>query len=384
MDIQVRMPPLTTASPRRFAAPLWGITITQERDNHVKRSRPSPVPLPQVGYSNRLPMQSTILTGLIDIPAIWERIEKVETRLMEASTTEDVFLTEISQHLLKAGGKRYRPLLTQLAGEFGPARDQRLIEAGASVELIHVGSIYHDDVIDHADIRRGAPSVNRKWGNAHAILAGDFLIARASELATDSLGMESVALLAQTYRELVEGQGLELSLTGSVNHGPREFYRVIGGKTASLIRTSARLGALAADATPAAVEAVSTATWELGMVFQLTDDALDLTASDEVLGKPAHNDLREGVYTLPVLHALGGPEGDRIKKLLVQPANLTDDELEEIISKVVDGGYVRQVLGECRTRLDRTYAALSALPDGPARSVFYRMGEFLLDRVPPA
>lgn len=324
---------------------------------------------------------TTTLRGLIEIPEIWERIDRIEDRLIEVSNADDDFLTEISQHLLLAGGKRYRPVLAQLAGEFGPTRDRRLIEAGAAVELIHVGSIYHDDVMDGADTRRGTDSVNTRWNNSHAILAGDFLIARASEIAATYLGMESVELLAHTYRELVIGQALELRLTGDVGHGPAEHYRVIGGKTASLIRTSARLGALAADAPAGAVEAVSTATWELGMVFQLTDDALDLVSTDDELGKPAGSDIRQGVYTLPVLYALRGPAGRRIAGLLQPAGPIGADAVEEVIGLVREEGYVQRVLDECRDRLARAAAATAALPDVAAREVFGLMGDFLVERV---
>ncbi len=326
-------------------------------------------------------MSTDTIRNLIEIPGVWERMERVEQRLLHVSQAGDSFLTEIAQHLLLAGGKRYRPVLTQLAGEFGPSRDRRLIEAGAAVELIHIGSMYHDDVMDGADTRRGTASVNARWDNSLAILAGDFLIARASEIAATYLGMASVELLAHTYRELVTGQALELRLTGDVSHGPADHYRVIGGKTASLIRTAARLGALATDAANGTIEAVSTATWELGMVFQLTDDALDLVSTEEELGKPTGSDIRQGVYTLPVLYAMEGPSGSRIMALLRQEAPVTDDVVDEVIGLVIEGGYVRQVLDECRDRLARASAATAGLPDIEAREVFRQMGEFLVDRV---
>ena len=326
-------------------------------------------------------MSTETIRALIEIPGVWERMERVEQRLLDVSRADDDFLTEIAQHLLLAGGKRYRPILTQLAGEFGPTRDRRLIEAGAAVELIHIGSMYHDDVMDGADTRRGAESVNTRWGNSLAILSGDFLIARASEVAATYLGMPSVELLAHTYRDLVAGQALELKLTGDVSHRPADHYRVIGGKTASLIRTSARLGALAADAADETVGAVSTATWELGMVFQLTDDALDLVSTGEELGKPAGSDIRQGVYTLPVLYALEGSAGSRIKALLQDKGPVAEDAVDEVIGLVREGGYVQRVLDECRHRLTRAADATAGLPDIEARQVFRRMGDFLVDRV---
>lgn len=326
-------------------------------------------------------MAASGLRDLIDIPGLWERVDRVEERLFEASASDNPYLTRIAQHLLAAGGKRYRPVLVQLAGEFGPARDHRLIEAGAAVELIHIGSLYHDDVIDEAQTRRGTASVNANWSNTEAILAGDFLIARASEIAAAGLGEEAVRLLARTYAELVEGQTLELQLTGGLDHGPADHYRVIGGKTASLIRTSARLGALAADAPPEAAEALSKAAWELGMVFQLTDDALDLVATEEELGKPAGSDIHQGVYTLPVLHALAGPSGSRIAALLKDGAPFDNKAVAEVIRLVLNGDHLEKTLEECRSRLSAAAEAIDTLPDAAARRVLHRMGGFLIDRV---
>lgn len=334
--------------------------------------RPSPL-----GFG----MEAPALKDLITIPAVWQRVEQVEQRLFEVSTSDDPFLTKIAQHLLHAGGKRFRPLLAQLAAEFGSTLDHRSIDAGAAVELIHIGSLYHDDVIDEAETRRGATSVNANWSNTIAILAGDFLMARASEVAAETLGQEAVKLLARTYAELVEGQTLELQLTNDLTHTADDYYRVISGKTASLIRTSARLGAMAADAPDEVVEAVSVATWELGMVFQITDDALDLVATDEALGKPAGSDIHQGVYTLPVLHALAGAERDRIVELLGNGIPFSEEAVTEVIDLVRSGGYVDRTLDECSERMAVAHTAIAVLPDSEARTIVERMGSFLVDRV---
>ncbi|HHC07489.1 MAG TPA: polyprenyl synthetase family protein, partial [Actinobacteria bacterium] len=237
-------------------------------------------PIPATGASVDRP----ILQELVPFPRVWERLGVVERRLLETTTSEaSPFLTDIAQHLLRAGGKRYRPLLTQVAAELGPEAGDAPIEAGVAVELVHVGSLYHDDVIDEAEARRGRVSVNHNWTNTIAILAGDFLLARASEVAAP-LGEEAVALIARTYATLCEGQILELRYGGDLSHGVDGYLEVIGGKTASLIRTSARLGALTGGAAPEVVEAVSDWAWEMGLVFQIADDVLDLVASEEWLG----------------------------------------------------------------------------------------------------
>jgi heptaprenyl diphosphate synthase len=252
------------------------------------------------------------------------------------------------------------------------------------VELIHVGSLYHDDVIDEADVRRGAASVNANWNNTVAILAGDFLMARASEVAATHLSQESVRLLAATYAELVEGQTRELQLDFELDHGVSDYEQVIAGKTASLIRTSARLGAMAADAEPAVVDALSDWAWELGMVFQIADDALDLVADEETIGKPAGSDIREGKFTMPVLQALSGPSGPRVRELLAGNHPYPDDLVNEVIEIVREGGFVDASLTEATRRLENASAALSVIPDSEPKQILQGLGEYLLGRVESA
>ncbi len=324
------------------------------------------------------------LQSLVGIPRIWERLATVEERLLEASTADDPYLTKISQHLLIAGGKRFRPLLALLAAEFGDPDDHRPVEAGVAVELIHLGSLYHDDVIDEADIRRGATSANANWTNTVAILAGDFLMARASEVAATHLSQESVRLLAATYAELVEGQTRELQLTDDLTHSLDEYRQVIGGKTASLIRTSARLGAMAAKAEDATVEILSTWAWEVGMVFQIADDALDLVADEETIGKPAGSDIREGTFTGSILRAVASPEGPRVIELLSQERPYSDETVAEVIAIVRNGGHIDAALQNATERLGVADASLAPLPDSEPKEILVRLGAHLLERVEAA
>jgi heptaprenyl diphosphate synthase len=323
----------------------------------------------------------TELQEIIPLPDVWTSMARVEERLLEVSTSDHAQLTEIAQHLLKAGGKRYRPLLAILAGQFGTVAGNKPIEAGVAVELIHVGSLYHDDVIDESDTRRGASSVNANWTNTVAILAGDFLMARASETAATHLSLESVRLLAATYAELVEGQTRELELDFDLDHGLDAYEKVIEQKTASLIRTSARLGAMAAEAEPEVVEAISTWAHEVGMVFQIADDVLDLVSTTEAIGKPAGSDIAEGKFTMPVLLGLGGPDGPRIRSLLGQSRPYPQSVIDEVIDLVKRGGFVDQALDSADRRLERAAEAVAALPDVPARSVLGTLGEYLVTRV---
>src|SRR5680860_638547 len=236
-------------------------------------------------------------------------LERVEQALREAVHSDDPLLSGVAAHLVSAGGKRVRPMLTLCAAYAGatdggdsPARDEA-ITGGAAVELVHLGSLYHDDVIDEAETRRGVPSVNARWSNVVAILAGDYLLAAASEHAA-SLGADVAALLARTIGDLCRGEVLELQHLFDTSRTEESYLSAIAGKTAALFATSCRIGGMVAGVSPSALEALTSFGHHLGMGFQIVDDVLDLTGTDASLGKPAGQDLTEGVYTLPVIYAL--------------------------------------------------------------------------------
>lgn len=328
-------------------------------------------------------MDRPIFQDLVPIPRVWDRMDGVERRLREVTVADTDFLTDIAQHLLDAGGKRYRPLLAQVAAELGANAGPEPIEAGVSVELVHLGSLYHDDVIDEADSRRGQTSVNANWDNTVAILAGDFLLARASEVAAP-LGEEAVALIARTYATLCEGQVKELVWADDLSHGPDGYHQVIGGKTASLIRTSARLGAMTGGADDETVEAISEWAWEMGMVFQITDDVLDLIASEAFLGKPAGSDIGEGTFTLPVLLAAEGSDGDEVRALLSSGKPYSQEAITRVIELTVRGGYVDVALDEAMERIRIAEKAAQRIPDNPLTDVLVNLDQYLLDRVESA
>jgi heptaprenyl diphosphate synthase len=243
----------------------------------------------------------------LGLPPLGSDLDRVEHRLAEAVRADDRFLGELAAHLLRAGGKRLRPALTLCAtyaanGAGRPAPDDTVTGA-ASVELVHLGSLYHDDVIDEAETRRGVPSVNARWSNIVAILSGDFLLAQASALAA-SLGADVAGLLATTIGELCRGQVLELQYLFDAGRTAESYYSAIEGKTASLMGTACRIGGMVSGVSPSTLDALTQFGTHLGMCFQIVDDVLDVTRSDAELGKPAGNDVHEGVYTLPVIYAL--------------------------------------------------------------------------------
>ncbi|HYF73057.1 MAG TPA: polyprenyl synthetase family protein, partial [Nocardioides sp.] len=229
-----------------------------------------------------------------------ERMAAVETALAGHVVSRAGFVSETASHLMSAGGKRFRPLLVLLAAETGdrPGSDE-VITAACVVELTHLASLYHDDVMDEAELRRGAVSANARWDNHVAILTGDFLFSKSSELTAD-LGPDAVRIQAQTFTRLVEGQILETVQPGPDEDPLAHYLDVVAGKTGSLIATSARYGARFGGATPEVEEALTAYGEIVGSAFQLSDDILDIASASEESGKTPGTDLREGVPTLPV------------------------------------------------------------------------------------
>jgi heptaprenyl diphosphate synthase len=291
-------------------------------------------------------------------------LARVEEALHRAVEAGDPFLTQVVSHLIPAGGKRLRPALALCVGELAGNRASDDVVMGAcAVELVHLGSLYHDDVIDEARTRRNVESVNARWGNLIAILAGDFLLARASEIAA-SLGTEVAGLLATTIGRLCEGEVRELSQTFDVNRTQEAYLSSIKGKTAALMSASCRIGALTAGLDRPGIEALTTYGDRVGMVFQIVDDLLDVVATDAELGKPAGNDLVEGVYTLPVILALATETDDRLRGLLGKP--LSGDAVDEARSLIRSNGAVSSAIEVARGYAREAEQALDAFSDQPA------------------
>ena len=291
--------------------------------------------------------------------------KRVEEALLEAVRTPDAYLTEIASHLISAGGKRLRPVFSIVASQVGndaPASREAIL-GGVSCELVHLGSLYHDDVMDESTTRRGVDTVNAKWGNLQAILAGDYLLAKASEIAA-SLGTEVAGLLARTIGQLCEGQIEELRHTYNVARPVDSYLSSIYGKTASLYSTAARIGGLVAGYDRAIVDSLTAYGAAYGMVFQIVDDVLDLTATDEQLGKPAGHDMEEGVYTLPVLHTLaaGGAAASELGSILGRPLN--EVEREKVLHIVRSNGGVARAVERAGAFVEEAERACDALPQG--------------------
>jgi len=303
---------------------------------------------------------------LFDLSASPDDRRRVEEALLSSVRTSDAYLTEIASHLLVAGGKRLRPMFSVVASQVAgaPATDDA-VQGGVACELVHLGSLYHDDVMDESLVRRGVETVNAKWGNLQAILAGDFLLARASEIAA-SLGTEVAGLLARTIGRLCEGQIEELRHTYNVARPVDSYLSSISGKTASLYATAARVGGLVSQFDRKIVDALTTYGQAFGMVFQIVDDLLDISSTDEQLGKPAGHDIVEGVYTLPVLYTLanGGVPARELVDLLGRPLSVV--EKDKALSIVRSSGGIDAAIVLAQSYVDAAEQSCAQLPNSAA------------------
>jgi heptaprenyl diphosphate synthase len=306
----------------------------------------------------------------------------VEESLRSNVASADPLVAEAARHLMDAGGKRFRPLILALGAQFGdPSRDE-IVPAALVVELTHLATLYHDDVMDEAAVRRGAPSANSRWGNSVAILVGDYLFARAADIAA-SLGPEAVHLQARTFARLVHGQIAET--VGPRGTDPIEHYlHVIAEKTASLIATSARFGGLFSGAAPQHVEALAGYGEIIGLAFQLSDDLLDIASESVQSGKTPGTDLREGVPTLPVLYTLAGDDTDasavRLRELLA-PGPITDDALHaEALGLLRESAAMKRARETVRSYAEEARTRLAPLPSGSARQAMESLCDFIADR----
>ncbi len=326
------------------------------------------------------------LAPLLSLPCLEADLARVEKALLDSVRAGDPFLAEVASHLITAGGKRLRPALAVAVGELtgGPASDD-VIMGAVAVELVHLGSLYHDDVMDEARTRRTVESVNARWGNLVAILAGDFLLARASEIAA-SLGTEVAGLLATTIGRLCEGQVRELAQTFDVTRSEESYLTSIAGKTAALLATSCRIGAITSGIDRAGIEALTEYGERVGMVFQIVDDILDVVATDEELGKPAGNDLVEGVYTLPVIRALTATEGsEALRSLLGAP--LEPAQVDAVRTIIRSDGAVGAAIDVARRYAGESAAALADLPGGgeggeQVMAALASLGDHLIENIP--
>jgi heptaprenyl diphosphate synthase len=313
------------------------------------------------------------------------RLALVEERLRDAVTNVDPLADDASRHLVNAGGKRLRPMLTLLAAELGDGTRREVVDAAVVVELTHLATLYHDDVMDSAPLRRGAPAAHEVWGNSVAILTGDLLFARASATVA-GLGPDAVRIQAATFERLCLGQLHETVGPRPEDDRVEHYLQVLSDKTASLIATSARFGAMFAGCRPDVVATVTGFGEKIGVAFQLADDVIDLTSDGDVTGKTPGTDLRERVPTMPALllraraAGIDATEEDRRLVALLDGDLSGDDHLATAVAAL----RVHPVVGETRDRAVTLARAavreLDPLPAGPVKDALVSFADALVDR----
>ena len=307
-------------------------------------------------------------------------LERIEDALRDAVRSDDEFVAGAARYLVDAGGKRFRPLVTMLAAHFGDADAPDIVPAAVVVELTHLATLYHDDVMDEAPVRRGTPSANSRWGNTVAILTGDFLFSRASDLLAD-LGPYAVRLQARTFGRLVTGQIRETVGPESGTDPIEHHLAVLADKTGSLIATAAEFGARFAGAGPDVVDQLRVFGEQIGVAFQLSDDILDIASESVQSGKTPGTDLREGVPTLPVLYALRSrePATERLRSLVSHPL-LDDDEHAEALHLLRSSAALAEARATLESYAERARATLQGLPDVAARAAFETLTDIVIAR----
>ncbi|MEV5281247.1 polyprenyl synthetase family protein [Streptomyces sp. NPDC051994] len=309
-------------------------------------------------------------------------LELVEARLEDcAGRAADPRVTEIVGHLVAAGGKRMRPLLTLLAAEFGDSSAPGVIDAAVVAELVHTASLHHDDVMDRAAIRHGVPSVNAQWGNSVAVKAGNWLLARAAQLSA-GLDASAVPLQAEASERLILGQIQELAGPARPEDRLSHYFGVVSDKSAALISFSLRLGALQAGAPAHVGEVLAEYGEHLGVAFQISDDLIDITSSPSLLGKEQGKDLAVGVSSLPVLLVLSDadPRNDELRALLAGPEGLRGESRRRALALLQESRAMDRAGAIMNEHLAKARSALAELPVGPPRRALDGLCDFVASR----
>ncbi|OBH58454.1 nonaprenyl/(2E,6E)-farnesyl/geranylgeranyl diphosphat synthase [Mycobacterium sp. E2479] len=313
--------------------------------------------------------------------AVRDGVGRIEQLMDTELRGADDIMTESLTHLFKAGGKRFRPLFTVLSAQIGPDPDSVDVTiAGAVIELVHLATLYHDDVMDEAEVRRGTPTANVRWGNNVAILAGDYLFATASRLVS-RLGPEAVRLIAETFAQLVTGQMRETRGLVEGSDPIEHYLKVVYEKTACLIASAGRFGAMFSGADADQVERLSRLGGIVGTAFQISDDIIDIHSDSQESGKLPGTDVREGVHTLPMLYALRepGPEADRLRELLVGPIE-EDDAVAEALALLRTSPGMTKAKESLHEYAEQARRELALLPDVPGRHALQTLVDYTISR----
>ncbi len=311
---------------------------------------------------------------------IFSDLAYVETELERYALASKTVLGESAGHLLRAGGKRLRPAFVLLAGKFSNYILERLGPLAVAIELIHMATLVHDDIIDGAPTRRGLPTVRARWGDPVALYTGDYLFAQALTLVARHGNAQIARILAEVSLKMCEGEIEQIETTGKLDQGVRAYLRRIKRKTALLISSCCLIGAVASDAPPVVGRCLKNYGYYIGMAFQISDDILDFVGNEETFGKPVGSDLRQGIITLPVIYALKDETwGPRLAQLILSE-NKGEPEWEEILELIRVSGALKSAQNLCNQYLAKAKQQLALLPDLPPRQILAAITDFVGNR----
>lgn len=311
---------------------------------------------------------------------IRDEMEIVEARLYENVDTPETLLYEASTHLIKAGGKRMRPGFALLAARMYQDDISYAIPLATALELVHMATLVHDDVIDNSSIRRGTGTVKCLWGNRISIYAGNFVFAKALAIIAEYKRSDILEVIADASMKICEGEIVQMLSCYNVNLGLKNYLRRIERKTALLISLSCQVGAMLSTSDSRQIEALRRYGYDLGLAFQITDDILDFVADEETLGKPIGSDIRQGVITLPALYALHHDEHrDELARLLSSPQEC-QQSTEHIIDMVCESDGIEYAYSVSQHYANRSKRHLELLPDTPVKETLRELADFIFAR----
>lgn len=320
------------------------------------------------------------MSSLRYFDSVSRELDLVETTLLQSIDSQVRVIDQASAHLMKAGGKRMRPAFVLLAAKLFKEDIEDIIPLAVALELIHMATLVHDDVIDNSDLRRGAPTVRSEWGNRISIHTGNYIFAHALTLLEKYDKTQIVETLADTSMLICDGEINQMFSCYRTDLGLKNYLRRIQRKTALLISVSCQLGAMVSGANPRQIKALREYGYYLGMAFQITDDILDFIADEKTLGKPTGSDIRQGVITLPAIYALKhDPHKDELERLLSSP-ELCRTEAGRIIEIIVNSDGIDYAYHATNHFAGKARRKLDLLPDSPLRQTFFDFAEFLSAR----
>lgn len=311
-----------------------------------------------------------------------EDLALVETAIDAESVGSVETVTTINRYLQQSGGKRLRPALLLLCARFAGEAGPEAIQLGAVVEMIHAATLVHDDVIDHAQTRRGRPSANVQWGNHTCVLSGDWLYMQAFQLALKLRNFHVLDVLISLTQMMVEGELIQLDRIGRIGISEADCMEVADRKTACLFSACARLGAIAGGADSTKEDKLGDFAWNLGMAFQLVDDMLDFTSRTETLGKPVGGDLKEGKVTLPLIYALekASPEERELVATVLRDRNYDKVPFSSIYEMTERHGGIARIREKAQHFTDRARAIIQEFPESPSQRALYTLTELVTER----